>query len=229
MTSVAHAADPVASQLRNPDASLRPKYRWWQPLAGTDDTEVRKELKAIADNGGGGAEVVAFPVTHAQGPDWGVGNSNLQAFGWGTPTWAHKTQVMAEGARDNGIALDMTIGPLWPASTPDLDTINDPRGMQQLVFAQQYVPGGTSRSGALPTNNSPALGTVSRTSCGATAAGATTIPIANDVGGYGVGDQVTIGSGASAETVTIAQKGTASACTTLSSAAVAGATNLRTA
>src|SRR3954447_15119310 len=76
-----------------------------------------------------------FPVTHAQGPDWGVGNSKLQTLSWGTPEWAHRTQVMAEGARDNGIALDMTIGPLWPASTPELDTINDPRGMQQLVFA----------------------------------------------------------------------------------------------
>src|SRR4051794_32971946 len=222
MTSVARAADPVATQLRNPDASLRPKYRWWQPLAATDDTELRSELKAIADNGGGGAEGVAFPVTHAQGPDWGVGNANLQTFGWGTPAWAHKTQVMAEGARDNGIALDMTIGPLWPASTPELDTINDPRGMQQLVFAQQYVPAGTSRSGPLPANNAPAIPTVSRTTCGATAAGASALPIANDVGGYGVGDRVVVGSGTTAETVTITAKGSASTCTTLSPAAPAG-------
>src|SRR3954447_13278573 len=229
MTSVAHAADPVATQLRNPDASLRPKYRWWQPLAATDDTELRNELKSIADNGGGGAEVVAFPVTHAQGPDWGVGNANLQTFGWGSPAWAHKTQVMAEGARENGIALDMTIGPLWPASTPELDTINDPRGMQQLVFAQQYVAAGTSRSGPLPSNNSPAIPTVSRTMCGATAAGATSLPIANDVGGYGVGDNVVVGTGAAAETVTITAKGAPSVCTTLSSAAAAGATNIKTA
>src|SRR4051794_14084306 len=214
MTSVARAADPVATQLRSPDASLRPKYRWWQPLAATDDTELRSELKAIADNGGGGAEVVAFPVTHASGPDWGVGNSNLQTFGWGTPTWAHKTEVMAQGARDNGIALDMTIDPLWPASTPGMDTINDPRGMQQLVFAQQYVAAGTQRTGALPTNNSPAIPTVSRTTCGATVVGANTLPITNDVGGYGVGDSVVVGTGASAETVKITAKGTASTCTT---------------
>src|SRR4051794_16486128 len=223
MTSVARAADPVATQLRNPDASLRPKYRWWQPLAATDDTELRNELKSIADNGGGGAEVVAFPVTHAQGPDWGVGNANLQTFGWGSPAWAHKTQVMAEGARDNGIALDMTIGPLWPASTPELDTINDPRGMQQLVFAQQYVPAGTARSGALPANNSPAIPTVSRSTCAPTTAGATSVPVANDVGGFGVGDNVTVGS----ETVKITAKGTPSVCTTLSAAAAAAATNLR--
>ena len=75
--SVAHAADPVATQLVDPDASLRPKYRWWQPLAATDDQQLRNELKAIADNGGGGAEAVAFQVTHAQRA--GLGRRQLRA------------------------------------------------------------------------------------------------------------------------------------------------------
>jgi hypothetical protein len=224
------AAGAFASEFKDPDATFRPKYRWWLPLAATDDQELRNEVRQVAENGGGGLEAAAFPITGYQSGsagtgnvNWGVGNSKLQEVGWGTPAWAHKTEVMVTAARDNGVSIDMTIGPLWPSGVPDLDEIDDPRGMQQLVFAQQYIPAGTQRTGALPVNNAPALPTVSRTSCAATAPGATNLPIANDVGGFAVGDEIVVGS----ERVTITQKGSAGSCTTLSAAAATGATNIK--
>jgi len=233
----AYGATPPAkaefsSQFANPDANFRPKYRWLQPLAATSASELRKELREMKRIGAGGAEVIPMGIPHAltfaSVPEWGPGNVKLQTFGWGTPTWAQRTQVMAEAARDNGISLDMTIGPRWPATTPELDSINDPRVMQQLVFAQQFVPAGKRRSGALPSNNEPPPPVVERTLCGDPAKGATNVPIANDVGGFGVGDEIRIGRGAQAEKVKIVKKGSPGACTQLTGAAQAGARKLRT-
>jgi len=221
-----------ASQFADPAASFRPKYRWEQPLAATSDRQLRKELRQIAENGGGGAEVIGIGIPRAlilgEEPEWGPGNSRLQTIGWGSPAWAHKTEVMTDAARDNGIALDMTLGPLWPASTPELDEINDPRAMQQLVFAQQFLAAGKRRSGPLPSNNSPNLPVVRRSLCGDPAKGAANLPIANDVGGFGVGDEIKVGAGARAERVRIVAKGSPGACTALRAPARAGARKVAT-
>lgn len=228
----APAQPEFTSQFADPDASFRPKYRWLQPLAATSAAELRKELREMARIGAGGAEVIPMGVPHAltfaSVPEWGPGNAKLQTLGWGSPAWAQRTQTMAEAARDNGIGLDMTIGPRWPATTPELDSINDPRVMQQLVFAHQFVPAGKSRAGALPSDNEPPVPFVSRTLCGDPAAGATNIPIANDVGGFGVGDRIRVGEGKRAERVWIAKKGSPGACTVLTGAAAAGARKLET-
>jgi hypothetical protein len=130
----------------DPPASVRPKYRWWMPLAYTDDQELRDELHQIKDVGGGGAEVSAFSVP-------GTGNKAnpfLATYGWGTPLWAHKVEVMAEAARDDGLTLDATVGPSWPSIVPSVSNINDPRAMQQLVYGRELDPGGTTRTGPLP-------------------------------------------------------------------------------
>ncbi|MCP9948601.1 hypothetical protein LUX33_09365 [Actinomadura madurae] len=132
----------------NPPASVRPKYRWWQPLAYTDDGELGRELDQIKKAGGGGAEVAPFNVE-------GTGNNTpefLKTYGWGTPLWARKTRTMLAQAKSKGLGLDFTIGPRWPAIVPTVDDVNDPSAQQQIVFSHEFHKGGTSRSGELPTN-----------------------------------------------------------------------------
>ncbi|MEU8122318.1 glycosyl hydrolase [Spirillospora sp. NPDC049024] len=132
----------------DPPASVRPKYRWWQPLAHTDDAELAAELEQIRKAGGGGAEVAPFSVE-------GAGNNSpefLKTYGWGTPLWARKTRTMLAAAQEKGLGLDFTIGPRWPATVPTVNDVNDPSAQQQVVFSHEFHKGGTSRSGELPTN-----------------------------------------------------------------------------
>ncbi|SNS45990.1 F5/8 type C domain-containing protein [Actinomadura meyerae] len=132
----------------DPPASVRPKYRWWQPLAYTDDKELGRELDQIKKAGGGGAEVAPFSVE-------GAGNNTpefLKTYGWGTPLWAEKTRTMLAQAKSKGLGLDFTIGPRWPAIVPNVADVNHPSAQQQIVFSHEFHKGGTSRSGALPTN-----------------------------------------------------------------------------
>lgn len=147
---VSTAAVPALTRatFADPPASVRPKYRWWQPLAYTQDGELADELDQIKKAGGGGAEVAPFNVE-------GTGNNTnpfLETYGWGTPLWAQKTQAMLAAAKSEGLSLDFTIGPRWPATVPSVGDINDPSAQQQIVFSHEFRPGGTSRSGALPTN-----------------------------------------------------------------------------
>ena len=154
--AAASAGDPsegVAPELSaqtfaDPPTGVRPKYRWWLPLADTDDQELRDELGQIADAGGGGAEVAAFPVD-------GAGNNTnpfLQTYGWGTPLWAQKMATALDAAKQRKLGLDFTIGPRWPATVPTVTDVNDPAAAQQLTYGSEFHAGGTSRTGALPTN-----------------------------------------------------------------------------
>lgn len=142
------APDLTAATFADPPTSVRPKYRWWQPLAYTDDDELAAELDQMKQAGAGGAEVAAFGVD-------GTGNNTnpfLSTYGWGTPLWAQKVKTMLTAARADGLSLDFTIGPRWPATVPTVADVSDPRAAQQLVFSYEVHPGGTSRSGPLPTN-----------------------------------------------------------------------------
>lgn len=149
------AAGPadVAPQLTrgtftDPPATVRPKYRWWQPLAYTDDRELAAEVHQMKQAGGGGAEVAAFTVD-------GDGNRSkpfLETYGWGTPLWADKVRTMLDAAESDGLRLDFTIGPRWPATVPTVTDVDDPAAAKQIVFSREFHRGGTSRSGALPAN-----------------------------------------------------------------------------
>lgn len=150
------ATDPApeltASTFADPPATVRPKYRWWMPLAYTDDDELRAELADMKASGAGGAEVAAFSV---DGPD-GKSPDFLAKYGWGTPLWTQKVDTMLAAAADLGLGLDLTIGPRWPAVVPTVSDLNDPRAAQQLLYSYEFAPGGSSRTGALPTNLTPA-------------------------------------------------------------------------
>ncbi|MDN5853204.1 MAG: discoidin domain-containing protein, partial [Actinomycetia bacterium] len=112
---------------------------------------MRAELEVMKLAGAGGAEVAAFKV---RGPD-ASDPEFLAEYGWGTPRWTDKVQTMLETADDLDLALDLTIGPRWPAVVPTVDDINDPSAAQELVFGYEFGAGGSTRTGQLPSNLTP--------------------------------------------------------------------------
>ncbi|MGH1562556.1 glycosyl hydrolase [Mumia sp. DW29H23] len=151
-TAEALAPRLTASTFADPPAAVRPKYRWWMPQAYTDDDQLRAELADMRAAGAGGAEVAAFTF---QGSGT-TSQSFLDQYAWGTTRWTDKVLTMLEAADELDLGLDLTVGPRWPAIVPSVNDVNDPRAAQQLVFAYEFGAGGSTRSGALPTNLTPA-------------------------------------------------------------------------
>lgn len=147
----AKAPDPVpaltASSFASPPTTVRPKYRMWVPLAYTDDTELQTEVKQIAAAGAGGIEVAPFGVP-------GTGHQSapfLDTYGWGTPLWTHKLQVILAAANKYGLTVDQNLGPNYPPTVPTVNTVNDPAAAQQITYGQAFIAAGDSYSAALPT------------------------------------------------------------------------------
>lgn len=214
-----------APSFADPPASVRPKYRWWLPTPVVEDDELRAELRQIKAVGGGGAEVAPFLAPGEENRQVG----DLAETGWLSPGWQRKVGVMAETAEEEGLILDQTLSPQAESFSriPLPDGLNHPGVMKQLAYSSANVASGGTFDGPLPSNLAPAPASVSSPLCVDAPAGATNVkPVRT--GGYGVGDEITIGSGASAQSVTITDVGGSSApCTTSALAAAPGDTNLK--
>ncbi|MFB4299156.1 glycosyl hydrolase [Actinomadura sp. NTSP31] len=136
----------TAASFQNPPASVRPKYRWWVPLADTDDGELRAEVEQIADSGAGGVEVAPFGVPGAGNQEAGF----LKTYGWGTALWTHKLQVILAEANKHGLTVDQNMGPHYPPTVPTVKDVNDPAAAQQLVYGSAFVKAGAAFTGNLP-------------------------------------------------------------------------------
>ncbi len=228
-----------ASQFSDPTGALRPKYRWWQPVADTSDAQLRAEVQSMAADGGGGFEQNGFPVTmnsDGQTPQFETYANSQQfnaIFGWGTGAWSERTAAYETAAAQNGVLGDMTEGSRWNNSVPSVFSQNQPAAAQQLVFGDAQLQPGANPSGELPpvqtqTSNGTfgpsTTGEVSGVStelCQSAAAGDANLKL-QSVAGLLAGDRVTLGVGSRAETATIKSVGSASPCVPLSQAAQAG-------
>src|SRR4051812_18764457 len=145
------APSVTPTSFADPPATVRPKYRWWLPGAYVDDTELRAEVQQIAAAGAGGIEVAGFEIPGPKDAAF------LAQYGWGTPTWAHKMQVIAEAARDRGLTVDWNLGPHYPPTVPTLTNFNRPEVAQQIIYGREFNAPGSTRTGALPATvtNSP--------------------------------------------------------------------------
>src|SRR6478735_1930956 len=210
-SSAPTATAVTAETFANPPGSVRPMYRWWMPLAYTDDDELRTELRDIADGGAGGVEVSPFIVPGAGNQS----NAFLKQYGWGTPMWAHKIEVITDEAVKLGLTVDQNLGPQYPATVPSLNSFNQPEVEQQLRFGREFDDAGSSRTGALPAP-ATAAPTVSTKLCGVAAPGDEALKV-EALGGLAAGDTVTVGAGATAEKVAVTGLGDrAATCADLS-------------
>ena len=75
-------------------------------------------------SGAGGVEVAPFYVPGAGNQS----NAFLAQYGWGTPLWAHKMEVITDEAAKLGLIVDQNLGPQYPPTVPTLNSFNQPRG-----------------------------------------------------------------------------------------------------
>ncbi|MGO4255662.1 glycosyl hydrolase [Marmoricola sp. RAF53] len=204
-TATASAGAPgealTAEAFADPPASVRPMYRWWMPLAYTDDDELRSELRDIAANGAGGVEIAPFIVP-------GAGNQSssfLAQYGWGTPLWAHKMEVITAEAAKLGLQVDQNLGPQYPATVPNLNSFNQPEAEQQLIYGREFDDAGSSRTGALPATTT-APPSVTTKLCAPASVGDEVVKV-EKLGGMAAGDTVTVGAGGTAEKVVVSDLG----------------------
>ncbi|MEU4162942.1 glycosyl hydrolase [Actinoplanes sp. NPDC026670] len=198
--------------------SVKPMYRWWMPLAYTDDNELRRELRDIAAGGAGGVEVSPFIVAGAGNQT----NAFLAQYGWGTPSWAHKMEVITDEAADLGLTVDQNLGPAYPPTVPTLNSFNQPQAEQQLIFGREFNAAGSTRTGALP---APVTAPPSVTTklCAPAATGDRVLRV-QSLGGFAAGDTITVGTGTSTDKVTVIGLGDRTAdCGTLAVSRVAAA------
>ena len=171
------------------------------PLAYTDDDVLRSEIRDMASAGAGGVEIAPFVVPGAGNQS----NAFLAEYGWGTPKWAHKIEVITDEAAKLGLSVDQSLGPQYPPTVPSLNSFNQPEAEQQLIYGREFHAPGDSRSGALPAPTTT-IPSVSTQLCGPAAAGDEVLQVRN-LGGFAPGDVVTVGSGATAEQVTVTSIG----------------------
>jgi hypothetical protein len=121
----------------NPGVS-RPKMRWWLPLAPLRRDELERELQDIADAGFSGVEILGTAVTPP---------ASLEQYGFGTPAWNQAMRDVLSAAKARKLTVDFTIGPSYPAATPDLEA-EDLATSQELVYGSAEVE--REFDGALP-------------------------------------------------------------------------------
>lgn len=129
----------TAATFADPPKAVRPSYYWWMPQAETDEDELVREIDQMSDAGAG--SVLMAPVQRPSDP---------VKYGWGTPAWADRVENMMAAAKADGLQMNLSQGPRWPALVPSVTDVNDPRASQQMIFADEFHKGGTSRDGALP-------------------------------------------------------------------------------
>ena len=220
------------STFSDPGAALRPKYRWWQPIADDNDTTLRSEVDEMAAAGAGGYEQNGFGLNMNPAgitPQFqSLANSQEfnDVFGWGTPAWSDRTAASESEAARDGLIGDMNEGSRWNNNVPAVYSQNQPAAAQQVVFGDSQLQPGQTPSSELP----PALANrqygeasgVSTELCQLAKPGDRNLKV-DSIAGLLAGDMITLGQGPGAESATIQKVGTASPCVPLSQPVKAGA------
>ncbi len=191
----------TAASFAEPPTATRPMYRYWMPLAFTDDDVIRSQIQQLSEAGAGGIEVVPFYVPGAGRQD----NAFLAQYGWGTPEWAHKMEIITDQAAKYDLVVDQNLGPQYPPTVPTLNSFNQPEAEQQLLYGREFNAAGSSRTGPLPATVT-APPSVTTKLCRDAAAGDTTVGV-SALGGLAAGDVITIGAGNDAEKVEVIRLG----------------------
>ena len=150
--SAAQAADPAptagdagwAGWFARPGAAVRPKVRWWWPDGLVDPAQIRREVDQLADAGFGGAEIAAV---HHSIEDKSV--LDPVGHGWGSAAWVAGVEAALDQAGRRGLAIDLTIGPSWPAAVPAI-TPDHEAAVKELQYGVVQVVAGGTYSGPAP-------------------------------------------------------------------------------
>ena len=228
-----YAPPLTRSTFSDPSSALRPKYRWWQPIADDNDATLRSEVDEMAAAGAGGYEQNGFGINMNPAgitPQFqSLANSQdfNDIFGWGTLAWSDRTAASESEAARDGLIGDMNEGSRWNNNVPTVYSQNQPAAAKQVVMGDTQLQPGQTPSTELP----PALANrqygvtsgVSTELCQRAQPGDRNLQV-DSIAGLLAGDTITLGQGPGAESASIRTVGTASPCVPLSQPAAAGAT-----
>jgi hypothetical protein len=126
--------------IKNPPIEYRPELRWWLAEGLHTDETLRYEIDAAHRLGFGGMEFLAMDE----------GNIDHARYGWGAEEWVHDSQIVVEETTKRNMSVSFTSGTNWSnANLPTIDP-DHPAAAKELDLVSEDLPGGTSRSGALP-------------------------------------------------------------------------------
>ena len=123
---------------KTPAVEARPRLRWWWPGDAVTDAELTREVRLMADNGFGGAEVASFtPGFVTLTPEEKVAVNN-----YGEPSFFAHLRTAREAAKAAGLTLDYTLGSSWPSGGGF--AIPPEKAFTELSMARTEVKGGQS-------------------------------------------------------------------------------------
>ncbi|MET0469176.1 MAG: glycosyl hydrolase [Aeromicrobium sp.] len=132
----------VEGRFATPPAAAGARFRWWWPNGHVEPAEIAREVKQVADAGFGGLEVADVHHSVKSGLD-PVGH------GWATAPWiAGLDSALTQAARE-GITIDVTAGPSWPAAVPTVQP-DSAVASKELVHGVATVAAGETFDAALP-------------------------------------------------------------------------------
>lgn len=138
----AATALPTLDGFTAPTAATAPRFRWWWPNGQVDLDEIAAEVQQAARAGFGGLEI--SDVHHSV-----TGGLDLDTYGWGGEHWVAAVERALQTAAEEGIEIDITLGPSWPAATPNI-TPQSAAAIKELAHGSVTLAPGAEFSGALP-------------------------------------------------------------------------------
>lgn len=126
----------------NPTMATAPRFRWWWPNGQVDLEQIATEVRTAARSGFGGLEISDVHHSVRSGLD-------IDNYGWGGEHWVAAVETALATAEEEGIEIDITLGPSWPAATPNI-TPQSEAAIKEIAHGSATLAPGAAFSGALP-------------------------------------------------------------------------------
>ncbi|KAK3074977.1 hypothetical protein LTR53_002146 [Teratosphaeriaceae sp. CCFEE 6253] len=136
----------------DPAPRTRPKFRYWIPDASVDPAVVASDVKAAGEVGMGGMELLGYYL-YGGPPSNGAGRGlaapvDWAEYGFGGEAWKHVLEAFVQATVDNGLILDLAIGPNQGTGVPAIENTD---GLAWDIAAYNVsVPLGGSFDGQIP-------------------------------------------------------------------------------
>ncbi|WP_262852822.1 glycosyl hydrolase [Mumia quercus] len=134
----------VEQTFADPASRYGARFRWWWPHGLVDPGQVQREVREIARAGFGGMEIADVHHSIRDG-----GALDPEGHGWGTPAWTTAVKAAFRQADRDGVTLDLTAGPSWPAAVPGV-TPDDDAAIKELAHGLATVEAGQTYDGEVP-------------------------------------------------------------------------------
>lgn len=125
--------DSLYDNFRTPKATARPFYRWWWNDNRVTESEVRRELRLMAEQGAGGVEINPIAL-----PDGVYDSLPGEKLEWLSREWNEVLLAAVDEADKQNMIVDLIVGTGWPFGGAFL---NDNETIQGVELAVESIQG----------------------------------------------------------------------------------------